>query len=283
MSNANKGGYGKLPDGAHGDFPPDAFSYSKHLVLEDLLGLQQRITDEHEEMMFIIIHQTSELWIRLMLHELRAMVAYVREDRLHKAHKAFGRIGSIQGMLTQSWTVLATMTPVDFLTFRGKLGHASGLQSYQYREMEFMLGNKREVFLTPFQHQPQVLERLRRVLAEPSLYDEAIRLLARRGFAIAPEVLDRNPATSYAAHESVEAAWLEIYRDTDRHWDLYQFAEKLVEFEDAFQHWRYCHLSTVTRIIGMKRGTGGTSGVDYLKRALDYCFFPELWTLRTKL
>ena len=175
------------------------------------------------------------------------------------------------------------MTPSDYLLFRDKLGPASGFQSHQYRELEFMLGNKRAAFLSPFRHQPATLAHLEAVLAAPSLYDEAIRALARRGFAIAPAVVERDWSVPHAADDSVLAAWTQVYRDPNRYWDLYELAEKLVDLEDAFQQWRFRHLGTVTRIIGHKRGTGGTAGVSYLKRALDYSFFPELWTVRTEL
>jgi tryptophan 2,3-dioxygenase len=272
-----------LPEGAHTDFSKGALSYGSYLAIDELLGLQRRVSDEHDEMLFIVIHQASELWMRLMLHELHAAIAAIRADQLGPSFKMLARVSRIQAILIESWSILATMTPADYLKFRDKIGPASGFQSQQYRELEFVLGNKREAFLGPFKHQPVILAHLQGILAAPSLYDEAIRALARQGFAIAPEVLERDSAVSHQPDASVEAAWLTIYRNPEAHWELYELAEKLVDLEDAFQQWRFRHLSTVTRIIGHKRGTGGTAGVGYLQRALDYCFFPELWSVRTIL
>lgn len=276
-------GTGNLPDGAHTDFSQGALSYGKYLAIDELLSLQRPVSQEHDEMLFIVIHQASELWMRLMLHELRAAAASIRADEFGPSFKMLARVSRIQSILIESWSILSTMTPADYLKFRHKLGPASGFQSQQYRELEFMMGNKREAFLTPFKHHPNLLGHLESVLDAPSLYDEAIRALARHGFPIDAAVLARNPRVPHEANASVEAAWLEIYRNTEKHWELYELAEKLVDLEDAFQQWRFRHLSTVTRIIGHRRGTGGTSGVGYLKRALEYCFFPELWNLRTVL
>lgn len=278
-------GYGHkaegLPEGAHTDFSQGAMSYGKYLDIDGLLALQHPVSEEHDEMLFIIIHQASELWMRLMLHELRAAGAAIREDKFDPSFKMLARVSRIQSILIESWSILATMTPADYLKFRHKLGPSSGFQSQQYRELEFMMGNKREAFLAPFKHQPKLLAHLEAVLDAPSLYDEAIRALARRGFKIDAEVLNRNPRQAHEPNASVEAAWLEVYRNTEKYWDIYELAEKLVDLEDAFQQWRFRHLSTVTRIIGYRRGTGGTAGVGYLKRALEYCFFPELWSVRT--
>jgi tryptophan 2,3-dioxygenase len=276
-------GTGHLPDGAHTDFSHGALSYGQYLAIDELLGLQRPVSAEHDEMLFIIIHQASELWMRLMLHELRAAAAAIREDRLNPSFKMLARVSRIQSILIESWSILSTMTPADYLKFRHKLGPSSGFQSQQYRELEFMMGNKRAAFLAPFKHQPALLAHLESVLNAPSLYDEAIRALARRGFVIDDQVLNRDPRIAHEPNASVEAAWLVVYRDTETYWDLYELAEKLVDLEDAFQQWRFRHLSTVTRIIGHRRGTGGTSGTGYLKRALEYCFFPELWNLRTTL
>lgn len=272
-----------LPEGAHVAFDKSSLTYGKYLSIEELLSLQSGVSDQHDELLFIIIHQTSELWMRLMLHELRAAAKCLQADQLDPSFKMLARVSRIQSSLIDNWSILSTMTPVDYLKFRDKLGPASGFQSHQYRELEYMLGNKREAFLAPFKHMPQLHSHLEGVLAAPSIYDEAIRVLARRGLPIAPEVLTRDVRLPHQADVSVEAAWLEVYRNADRYWDLYELAEKLVDLEDAFQQWRFRHLGTVTRIIGYKRGTGGTAGVGYLKRALEYCFFPELWSVRTAL
>jgi tryptophan 2,3-dioxygenase len=276
-------GYGRLPEGAHTEFDRSHLTYGRYLALEELLTLQRPVSDEHDEMLFIVIHQATELWVRLMLHELQAAKTSVAQDALGPSFKMLARVSRIQAILIESWSILSTMTPSDYLLFRDKLGPASGFQSHQYRELEFMLGNKRAAFLSPFKHQPETLAHLEAVLASPSLYDEAIRALARRGFTIAPAVVDRDWRVAHVADDSVLAAWTQVYRDPHRYWDLYELAEKLVDLEDAFQQWRFRHLGTVTRIIGHKRGTGGTAGVSYLKRALDYSFFPELWTVRTEL
>ncbi|MFM8750604.1 tryptophan 2,3-dioxygenase [Rhabdaerophilum sp.] len=272
-----------LPEGAYSDFGRGGLSYGQYLALDDMLQLQRPVSAEHDEMLFIVIHQATELWMRLMLHEIHAAISEIRANRLGPSFKMLARVSRIQSILIESWSILSTMTPADYLKFRDKLGPASGFQSQQYRELEFLLGNKREAFLAPFRHQPGVHRHLEDVLATPSLYDEAIRALSRRGFSIDPAVLARDVRKSHEPDPSVEAAWLEIYRNTGTHWELYELAEKLVDLEDAFQQWRFRHLGTVTRIIGAKRGTGGTAGLSYLKRALDYCFFPELWSVRTIL
>ncbi|KAF0230446.1 MAG: hypothetical protein FD175_1562 [Beijerinckiaceae bacterium] len=272
-----------LPQGAYTDFARGGLSYGQYLAIDELLGLQRPVSDEHDEMLFIIIHQASELWMRLMLHEIHAAKAAIRNGAFGPSFKMLARVSRIQAILIESWSILSTMTPADYLKFRDKLGPASGFQSQQYRELEFVMGNKREAFLGPFKHQPAILAHLQGVLAAPGLYDEAIHALARQGFAIAPEVLTRDVSQSHKPDPSVEAAWLTIYRNPEAHWELYELAEKLVDLEDAFQQWRFRHLGTVTRIIGHKRGTGGTAGVGYLQRALDYCFFPELWSVRTLL
>lgn len=275
--------HGRLPEGAHTQFDRSHLTYGRYLALDELLTLQRPVSAEHDEMLFIVIHQATELWVRLMLHELHAARDSIARDELGPSFKMLARVSRIQAILIESWSILSTMTPSDYLKFRDKLGPASGFQSHQYRELEFMLGNKREAFLSPFRHQPDVQAGLERVLAMPSLYDEAIRALARRGFALAPDLVERDWRTPHAPHPDVLAAWTQVYLDPHRYWDLYELAEKLVDLEDAFQQWRFRHLGTVTRIIGHKRGTGGTAGVSYLKRALDYSFFPELWTVRTEL
>ncbi|MGO1120953.1 tryptophan 2,3-dioxygenase [Rhodovibrionaceae bacterium A322] len=271
-----------LPVGAHRDFSRD-MSYGDYLQLDQLLSAQKPLTDQHDELLFVIIHQTTELWMKLMIHELKAAVVAVRSDDLRPAFKMLSRVARIQSELIQAWDILSTMTPADYLQFRDALGHSSGFQSHQYREIEFLLGNKRASFLAPFAHHPDLSARLEATLAAPSLYEEVLILLKKRGFDLDPDVTERNWQEIRDRNASVAAAWLEIYRDTQKHWDLYELAEKLIDLEDAFQQWRFRHLKTVTRIIGQKRGTGGTAGVDYLSKALSYCFFPEIWDIRTEL
>ncbi|HWK46490.1 MAG TPA: tryptophan 2,3-dioxygenase [Stellaceae bacterium] len=268
--------------GAHLDFSR-SMSYGDYLQLDRLLACQKPVSDQHDEMLFVIIHQTTELWMKLVLHELRGALDHIRADRLQPAFKGLARVSRIQAQLIQSWDVLSTLTPSDYLSFRDALGQSSGFQSAQYRLIEFTIGNKQPAMMAPHAHRADLHDPLVAALNAPSLYDEAIRLLARRGFAIAPAVLTRDPASPYVADDSVTAAWLEIYRDTERHWELYQLAEELVDLEDWFQQWRFRHVTTVQRIIGFKRGTGGTAGVAYLRKALDTVFFPELWEVRTVL
>jgi tryptophan 2,3-dioxygenase len=271
-----------IPEGAHTDFRGE-MSYGDYLRLDQLLDCQRPLTERHDETLFIVIHQATELWMKLVIHELRAAIGYLQRDELRPAFKMTARVSRIQTQLIQSWDVLSTLTPADYLTFRAELGHSSGFQSYQYRMIEFLLGNKNPSMMEPHRHRPDIFAALGQVLRAPSLYEEAIRLLHRRGFAIAPDVITRDFSTPHGAHPSVEAAWLEIYRDTDRYWDLYELAEELVDLEDSFQQWRFRHVTTVERIIGGKRGTGGTAGVSYLRKALDIRFFPELWDVRTAL
>ncbi len=271
-----------LPEGAHSDFK-ESMSYGDYLGLDGLLSSQSPVSDEHDEQLFIVIHQATELWMKLILHELHAAVACIRADDLSPAFKMLARVARIQSQLIQSWSVLSTMTPADYLRFRDQLGHSSGFQSYQYREIEFLLGNKKPALLAPHRHKPEIHDHLKAVLDAPSLYDEVLLLLERRGFPIDSSVTSRDWSLPYAASPSVEKAWLQIYQAPETHWELYDLAEKLVDQEDSFQQWRFRHLKTVSRIIGHKRGTGGTSGVDYLSKALDYSFFPELWSVRTAL
>jgi tryptophan 2,3-dioxygenase len=267
---------------AHVDFRA-AMSYGDYLRLDQLLDCQRPVSDQHDEMLFIIIHQATELWMKLALHEFGAATAHLRADNLAASFKGMARVSRIQAQLIQSWDVLSTLTPADYLSFRDKLGHSSGFQSYQYRMVEFALGNKNAAMLEPHRHRPELHARLTAALNAPSLYDEVIALLARRGFAIDAALLARDVATPHRGDDSVRAAWLAIYRDTARHWDLYELAEELVDLEDWFQQWRFRHVTTVERIIGRKRGTGGTAGVAYLRQALDIRFFPELWEVRTEL
>lgn len=258
-------------------------SYARHLQTEQLLASQIPITDKPDEMLFIIMHQTMELWIKLLLHEMRLVVKAVQSDDVDHAIKTLDRIATIQRHMINSWEVLATLTPHDFLTFRGFLRKASGFQSHQYRELEFMLGNKREELLLVHTDDPAVHARLTAVLRAPSLYDELLRLLARRGFAIPASHRDRDWSLPYEASDAVEDAWLAIYSDVEAHWNLYALAEKITSLEYYFQEWRFKHMKTVARVIGQKTGTGGSSGVNYLVKALNLSFFPELWSMRTRM
>ncbi|NNM75739.1 tryptophan 2,3-dioxygenase [Sphingomonas sp. ID1715] len=258
-------------------------SYAKHLQTDRLLSSQIPVSDKPDEMLFIIMHQTMELWLKLVLHEAKLVVAGVRADDLERAGKTLDRIATIQRHMIHSWEVLATLTPHDFLTFRGFLRKASGFQSHQYRELEFLLGNKRADLLLVHQDDPATHGRLSAALHAPSLYDELLRLLARRGFAIPEVALERDFSRPYQPSEAVEDAWLAIYSDVERHWDLYDFAEKITALEYYFQEWRFKHMKTVARVIGHKLGTGGSAGVDYLVKALNLSFFPELWSMRTRM
>jgi tryptophan 2,3-dioxygenase len=271
-----------LPEGVHTKFD-QTMSYTDYLSLSTLLNAQNPITEEHDEPLFIMIHHISELWMKLAIHELYAAAQCLRDDNLRPSFKMLSRVSAIQSQLIETWGVLSTMTPADYLKFRDNLGQSSGFQSHQYRQIEFFLGNKKPSFLAPYKHNKEITLRLTNVLNSPSLYDEAILLLHRRGFKIGIESADRDWSIPHSHSESVQAAWLAIYQDTDNNWDLYELAEKLVDLEDSFQRWRFRHLITVQRIIGHKRGTGGTSGVDYLAKALEYRFFPELWDVRTSL
>ena len=269
-------------DGARLDFA-DAMSYGDYLHLDAVLGAQHPRSGEHNEMLFIVQHQASELWMKLMLHELLAARARVRGDDLAPAVKMLARVARIMAQLNQSWDVLSTLTPSEYSAFRGSLGSASGFQSWQYRMIEFALGAKNAVMIEPHRHRPDLLAPLGALHREPSLYDEALRLLARRGFRLAPEAIERDWTAARSFDDSVCEAWVGVYRDTARHWDLYELAEKLVDLEDAFRQWRFRHATTVERIIGFKRGTGGTSGAAYLRRVQEGVLFPELWRARTAL
>lgn len=268
--------------GAHMDFA-NAMSYGDYLHLDNLLDAQKPRSGQHDEMLFIIIHQSSELWMKLILHELAAAVAEIRRDDLRPAFKMLARVSGIQAQLIQSWDVLSTLTPADYLAFRDALGQSSGFQSHQYRAIEFRLGNKNPDMLRPFAHRPDLHDPLQAILEAPSLYDEALALLDRRGLAVPEEILDRDWRQPYVASDGVRAVWQTVYSDTGHYWDLYELAEKLLDLDDRFQQWRFRHLTTVARIIGAKRGTGGTAGVDYLRKALEIQLFPELWQVRTDL
>lgn len=261
---------------------PD-ISYSSYLQLERLLSAQQPLTGEHDEMMFIVVHQATELWMKLSLYELRAAIKEIQNNALRPAFKMLSRIARIQAQLLQSWEVLATMTPPEFSRFRDALGQSSGFQSHQYRLLEFIIGNRNAEMAKTFKDEPAIKAEMDAALKSPSLYDETLRLLARRGFDLPTDVTDRDWSEAYVAHPEVESAWLEIYTETDRHWDLYELAEKLVDLEFHFHQWRFSHLKTVERTIGHKRGSGGSSGVSYLQKSLELRFFPELWSVRTAL
>lgn len=269
-------------DGAHLDFSR-AMSYGDYLQLERILGAQRPLSPDHNEMLFIIQHQTSELWMKLMLHELRSAIGHVAHDRSAPAFKTLARVSRIMEQLVHAWDVLATMTPPEYSAIRPYLSNSSGFQSWQYRCIEFALGNKSATMLEPHRHTPDVFAEVDRAWRSPSLYDEALRMLARAGLEVPVACLDRDWREPHVRSEVVELAWLSVYREPEKHWNLYQLAEELVDLEDAFRLWRFRHLTTVERVIGTKTGTGGTSGVSYLRRMLDVVLFPELWSLRTEL
>jgi tryptophan 2,3-dioxygenase len=270
------------PEGAHLDFAKD-MSYADYLHLDEVLAAQHPLSPDHNEMLFIVQHQTSELWMKLMLHELGAAMRCVSTDDLGGAFKMLARVSRIMEQLVHAWDVLATMTPPEYSAIRPYLSRSSGFQSWQYRSIEFMLGNKNAAMLKPHAHRPDVLARVAAVYRAPSLYDEALRLLSRRGMPVPASHVERDWTQAYVANAEVEAAWLQVYRDPKAHWDLYQLGEELTDLEDAFRLWRFRHVTTVERVIGFKRGTGGTSGVSYLRKMLDVVLFPEIWTLRTEL
>lgn len=282
---ASEAGTKAQGDGWHGaqmDFAKD-MSYGDYLGLDQILNAQHPLSPDHNEMLFIVQHQTTELWMKLMLHELRAARESVKADSLPPAFKMLTRVSRIMDQLVQAWNVLATMTPPEYSAMRPYLGMSSGFQSFQYREIEFILGNKNAAMLKPHAHRPEHLALVETALKTPSLYDEAIRLMARRGFAVDADCVERDWTQPTAYNASVEAAWLEVYRDPSAHWELYELGEKFVDLEDSFRQWRFRHVTTVERVIGFKRGTGGTEGVSYLRKMLDVVLFPELWKLRTDL
>lgn len=261
----------------------ESMTYGEYLHLDQLLTAQDGVSGHHDETLFIVIHQVSELWMKLILHELRAAIRSIEADDLQPAFKQMARVSKIQSQIINGWDVLATMTPAEYMEFRDDLGNASGFQSYQYRMIEFALGYKTKHVLKIYEKDPGLLEELTAAFNAPGLYDAAIQKLARSGFAIDKEVLERDVTTVYEPNDSVREAWIAIYRDVETHWELYQMAEKLVDIEDWLQQWRFRHMKTVERIIGFKQGTGGSSGVHYLKKVLDQYFFPELWEIRTEI
>ncbi|CAN5296556.1 tryptophan 2,3-dioxygenase [soil metagenome] len=260
-----------------------SMSYGDYLQLDAILTAQKPRSPAHDELLFIVQHQTSELWMKLMLHELRGAIRCVATDELGSAFKMLARVSKIMEQLVHAWDVLATMTPPEYSAMRPYLGSSSGFQSYQYRCIEFALGNKNAAMLKPHAHRDDLLAMVAAAHAAPSLYDESLRLLARRGFAIPADHLERDWTQPYAESNEVEQAWLAVYRNPKEHWDLYQLGEELTDLEDAFRLWRFRHVTTVERVIGFKRGTGGTGGVSYLRKMLDVVLFPEIWTLRTNL
>ena len=274
--------YDPARDGAQMHFK-DRMSYADYLHLDAVLGAQTPISAAHDELLFIIQHQTSELWMKLALHEVGAARAAIAADALEHAFKMLSRVSRIFEQLNSAWDVLRTMTPADYTTFREALGQSSGFQSYQYRMIEFAAGNRNRSMLRPHEHRPEIHSKLVAELARPSIYDEAVRALVRAGLPVPDEVLNRDLGEAWSENAGLEAAWRAVYADTSRHWQLYELAEKLVDFEDYFRRWRFNHVTTVERVIGMKRGTGGTSGVYYLRRMLEIELFPELWRLRTNL
>ena len=274
--------YDPARDGAQMSFD-GRMSYGDYLQIDRILGAQTCLTDAHDELLFIIQHQTSELWMRLALHELDAARRCLDQDRAAEAFKMLARVARIFEQLNSAWDVLRTMTPSDYSRFRDDLGQSSGFQSWQYRLIEFAVGNRNPAMLRPHTHRPDILARLQAELDRPSLYDAALAHVARLGLPVPLAILTRDQSQPWTADDAVRAMWETVYRDPARHWQAYELAEKLVDFEDYFRRWRFNHVTTVERVIGFKRGTGGTAGVSYLRRMLDVQLFPELWQVRTTL
>ncbi len=273
--------YDPAKDGAQMSFD-GRMSYTDYLGLDAVLDAQHPLSSAHDELLFIVQHQTSELWMRLALHELHAARATLLGTEVRPAFKMLARVSRIFEQLNSAWDVLRTMTPSDYTTFRETLGESSGFQSAQYREIEFLLGNRNPAMLEPHAHRPDLTARLTAEIEKPSLYDCALMRLAQV-MAVPEETLSRDQTKPHQPNEDVQAAWAKVYRDPTQYWDLYELAEKLVDLEDYFRRWRFNHATTVERVIGLKRGTGGTGGVSYLKRMLEVELFPDLWHLRTKL
>jgi tryptophan 2,3-dioxygenase len=282
MSCPHQTNYRAMEDSIHTDFKED-MSYGDYLCLDKILSAQQPQSEQHDEMLFVIIHQASELWLKLAGHELSAAIKHIKERNFGQAFKVISRVKQIVRQLTQSWDILSTLTPVDYLRFRDDLGRSSGFQSYGYRKVEFLLGNKNASLLAVHESNPSVHSELKCILEQPSLYDEVISALHNGGLKIDDEVLQRDITLPYQSHDSVLKAWLTVYQNSDQYFEYYELAEKLVDIEDVIQQWRFKHMSTVMRIIGNKKGTGGSSGVSFLKKALDISFFPELYTVRSQL
>jgi len=282
MSCPHQTNYRAMEDSIHTDFKED-MSYGDYLCLEKILSAQQPQSEQHDEMLFVIIHQASELWLKLAGHELSAAIKNVKEGNFGHAFKVISRVKQIVRQLTQSWDILSTLTPVDYLKFRDDLGRSSGFQSYGYRKIEFLLGNKNASLLAVHESNESVHNELKDILEQPSLYDEVISALHNGGLKMDAEVLERDVTLPYQSHDSVLNAWLTVYQNSDQYFEYYELAEKLVDIEDVIQQWRFKHMSTVMRIIGNKEGTGGSSGVSFLKKALDISFFPELYAVRSQL
>ena len=263
--------------------PAKPITYSSYLELDALLDLQRPLSGEHDEMLFVVIHQTKELWLKQIIHEVLLAKRFVATGDLPPAFKCLARVSRIQSVMTHSWDILSTMTPADYLAFRGSLGTSSGFQSHQFRRFEYLLGLKDTNFMKFHAERPGPLADLQAALDSPSLYDDAIRALAEAGLPIPEKVLTRDVTKPYEPSREVEDAWLEVYRDTTGYWALYELAEKLVDLDDALLTWRHKHVVTVERIIGQKMGTGGTPGVSYLQKTLERRAFPELWSVRTRL
>ena len=272
----------RIGDDIHVDLA-GRMTYGDYLQLNTLLAAKKPLTNKHDEHLFITIHHVQELWLNLMAHELNSAIANIEQDQLPPAFKSMARMTRILEQMITAWNVLSTMTPSDYLEFRSELGQSSGLQSYQYRLVEFRMGAKDAKMLLPHRHDAEVHARLKAALDAPGLYDVSLMLLKRRGFDIPDSVTERDYSVRHVASDAVRDAWLKVYRDSRTYFDLYELAEELVDIEDWFQQWRFRHMKTVERIIGFKRGTGGSSGVGFLKSALDHSFFPELWAVRTEL
>jgi tryptophan 2,3-dioxygenase len=269
-------------DGALTDFSK-RMSYGDYLGLDAVLNAQHPLSPAHDELLFIIQHQTSELWMKLAIHEIRSAMTAIHNDQPQPAFKMLTRVARIFEQLTGAWDVLRTMTPSEYTRFRESLGQSSGFQSAQYRAIEFLAGNRNLAMLKPHAHRPEIVAGLEDILTKPSLYDEAIMLLARKGFDIGDDANRRDWRETRTENPQLMRAWAEVYRAPEENWELYELAEKLVDFEDYFRRWRFNHVTTVERIIGLKRGTGGTAGVSYLRRMLEVELFPELWKVRTEL
>lgn len=274
----------ELETGIHTDLA-GRMSYGGYLRLDRLLDAQQPVSDpvEHDEMLFIVQHQVSELWMKLIIHELKAAIVHLRADDLGACQKGFARCKQVLRQLTEMWSVLETLTPSDYMKFRDTLGPSSGFQSLQYREMEFLLGNKNAGMLPVFAHNSAAESVLRAALESPSLYDEVLRYLARHGHDVPVHLLERDWTSSHVSDPALLPVLERIYEESESHWQAYHLCEDLVDLESQFQLWRFRHMRTVMRIIGFKRGTGGSSGVDFLKKALDLTFFPELFEVRTRI
>ena len=274
--------YDPASEGAETDFAR-RMSYGDYLALDSILGAQHPLSEAHDEMLFIIQHQTTELWMRLAIHELSAARRAIGRDEVQPAMKMLARMSRIFEQLNNAWDVLRTMTPSEYTRFRSQLGQSSGFQSRQYRLIEYLLGNRNHAMLQPHAHDVETTKLLEAELATPSLYDEVLRLADRNGLKMPAAVLSRDVRETHSFNEGVLQAWRIVYQAPETHWMLYELAEKLVDFEDYFRRWRFNHVTTVERVIGFKRGTGGTGGVSYLKRMLEIELFPELWRVRTIL